>query len=105
MNTEAALVRARRASFWIEVFGGRVPRARREVSVRGRRRSWTEPVSWGALDVLGVGDAIMSHREETVSVKRCVLLSKSDSELTSMPVPSASPFVLVLCGFELGDVS
>jgi len=82
-----------------------VPRARREVSVRGRRRSWTEPVSWGALDVLGVGDAIMSHREETVSVKRCVLLSKSDSELTSMPVPSASPFVLVLCGFELGDVS
>jgi hypothetical protein len=44
MNTEAALVRARRASFWIEVFGGRVPRARREVSVRGRRRSWIELV-------------------------------------------------------------
>lgn len=47
----------------------------------------------------------MFHREETVNIKRCVLLSKSDSELTSMPVPSVSPFVLVLCGFELGDVS
>ena len=39
MNTEAALVRASRASFWMDVLGGRVPRARREVSVRGRRRS------------------------------------------------------------------
>ena len=45
MKTEAALVRARRASFWIEVFGGRVPRARREVRVRGRRRSWIGGVS------------------------------------------------------------
>jgi hypothetical protein len=47
----------------------------------------------------------MSRGEEAVSIKRCVVLSKSDSELTSMPVPSASPFVLVLCGFEVGDVS
>ena len=41
MKTEAALVRARSASFWIEVLGGSVPRARREVRVRGRRRSWS----------------------------------------------------------------
>ncbi len=39
MKTDAALVSARRASFWMEVFAGSVPRARREVSVRGRRRS------------------------------------------------------------------
>lgn len=39
MNTVAALVRARSASFWMEVLAGRMPRARREVRVRGRRRS------------------------------------------------------------------
>ena len=59
----------------------------------------------GALNVLRVGDTIMSRREETVSINVVFSLSKSDSELTSMPVPSASLFVLVLCGFELGDVS
>jgi hypothetical protein len=40
MNTVAALVRARRASFWIEVLAGRTPRAIRDVRVRGRRRSY-----------------------------------------------------------------
>jgi hypothetical protein len=40
-----------------------------------------------------------------VGINVCVLLSKSGSELTSIPVPSVSPFVLVLCGFELRDVS
>ncbi len=39
MKTVADLVRARTASFWRDVLAGRVPRARREVSVRGRRRS------------------------------------------------------------------
>lgn len=41
MKTVADLVRARSASLWIEVLGGRVPRARREVRVRGRRRSYS----------------------------------------------------------------
>ena len=36
----AALVRARSASFWMDVLGGRVPRERREIRVRGRRRSY-----------------------------------------------------------------
>lgn len=40
MKTVAALVRARRASRWMEVFGGRTPLARRWVRVRGRRRSY-----------------------------------------------------------------
>jgi len=39
VKTVADFVRAR-ASFWIEVFGGSIPRASREVRVRGRRRSW-----------------------------------------------------------------
>ena len=39
MKTVADLVRARTASFWREVLAGRVPRASREVRVRGRRRS------------------------------------------------------------------
>ena len=49
MNTEAALVSARSASFWIDVFGGRVPRARREVRVRGRRRSCGDSSQYGNL--------------------------------------------------------
>ena len=39
MNTEEALVMARRASLDIEVLGGREPRARRERRVRGRSKS------------------------------------------------------------------
>jgi hypothetical protein len=39
MKTDAAFVSASSASFWMLVLGGRVPRARREVKVRGRRRS------------------------------------------------------------------
>lgn len=39
MKTVADLVRARRASRWMLVLGGRVPLERREVRVRGRRRS------------------------------------------------------------------
>jgi hypothetical protein len=39
MKTVAALVRARSASFWIDVLAGRTPRASREVRVRGSRRS------------------------------------------------------------------
>ena len=42
-KTVAALVSARRASRWMEVLGGRTPRARRWVRVRGRRRSYAKP--------------------------------------------------------------
>lgn len=51
MKTDAAFVSASSASFWIDVLGGRVPRASREVRVRGRRRSW----SWWLVFVDKVG--------------------------------------------------
>jgi hypothetical protein len=40
MKTVAALVKARRASFWMDVLAGRIPRASRAVRVRGRTRSY-----------------------------------------------------------------
>ncbi len=42
MKTVAERVRAWRASFWREVFGGRTPRERRDTRERGRRRSYRE---------------------------------------------------------------
>lgn len=47
MNTVADLVRARIASFWIDVLAGRMPRAMREVRERGRRRSLRRMLGWG----------------------------------------------------------
>lgn len=40
MKTVADFVRARMASFWREVLGGRTPLAIRWIMERGRRRSW-----------------------------------------------------------------
>lgn len=40
MKTVADLVRARSASFCMDVFAGKMPRASLEVSVRGKRRSF-----------------------------------------------------------------
>jgi hypothetical protein len=42
MKTVAAFVRARSASFWMDVLAGRMPRASREVRVRGRTRSYSK---------------------------------------------------------------
>jgi hypothetical protein len=39
MKTVAERVSAKRASFWRDVFGGSDPRASRDISERGRRRS------------------------------------------------------------------
>lgn len=49
MNTVADLVRARSASRWMEVLGGKVPRERRDVKVRGRRRSCSGGQSRGYI--------------------------------------------------------
>ena len=81
MNTVADLVSASSASFWIDVLAGRMPRAMREVRVRGRRRSCCIAVSVFCDGVTGEGRG---------------------RGRTSIPTPSLSALLLVAVRVDFG---